>query len=210
MVNSLEEKEKVSTFVAGQILNLMTDKSGKLLDSLESNAVVLFSDIRSFTTLSEIYDPQEIVEMRNEYFELWQKIIQRHNGVIERFIGDAVVAVFFERTSSHYYQAAIQAAIDMSVAMQEFNKSREADGKFTVENGVGLAHGMVRFTIIGNSVKRHLSTLSPTSLKAEELTRKTTHSNILTDSELFEKCQHSFDFVPYMAKDENHYEVLID
>lgn len=212
MLGSLEEKNKVSAFVAGQILELMTDKSGNLLHSLESNAVVLFSDIRSFTSLTETHDPQEIVDMLNEYFELWQSVIQKYDGVIERFIGDAVVAVFFEKSSSHYCQNAIQSAIQMSMRLEEFNSERLKANKFTISNGVGLAHGLVRFAVIGNEVKRHLSTLSETSERAEKLealTRSSSRSNILADGYLHSHCQHNFDFVP-SDTNPDLYEVLLN
>ena len=117
MVFKLREKAELSSFVAENILSLMSDENGGLKDQVEGNAAVLFSDIRSFTTISETHDALEVVEMLNEYFEIWQKAVQKRGGVIERFIGDAVVVIFFEQFSNQYHQDAVQCALDVMEKM---------------------------------------------------------------------------------------------
>lgn len=207
MVDSLEEKNRLAPFVADEIITLMSDENGQLRKRVDDEAVVLFSDIRSFTTISETNPPEEIVQMLNEYFELWQNCIQKHGGVIERFIGDAVVAVFLKSLDPYYMQSSVQASLDLMEQLKGFNEKREEKGQFLVRNGVGLSSGETRLLVLGDESKRHLVTVGDCVSKAEELeaiTKDGKYTKVFVDETVYNNLRHTFDFEKF---DEDVFEV---
>ena len=121
------------------------------LDSLQE-ATTLFSDIRSFTTISEDIGPQETVKMLNDYFEVMVDIISEHHGILDKFIGDAIMAVFgAPLPSDHDAENAVRAAIDMLRALDRLNATRLEMDKPIIEIGIGLNTGEVLSGNIGSN-----------------------------------------------------------
>jgi adenylate cyclase len=116
-------------------------KSGKKeLENERKAVVVLFSDIRGFTTLSEKMDPQDVVNLLNVYFERMSTVIKENGGMIDKFIGDAIMAIFgvpLEREDDVI--RALRSAIGMR---RELEKLREELG-ISLDNGIGLHYGEV-------------------------------------------------------------------
>jgi len=123
----------------------------------------------SFTSLSEAQDAQDVVQALNEYFQIWQEEISKSCGVIEKFIGDAVVAVFFKKTSPQYLNDSLQTSLNVQLRLKDWNKSRKAKGLFELKNGIGLSHGLVHLHVIANEIKKHLVASSTALTRAEEL-----------------------------------------
>lgn len=115
---------------------------------------ILFSDIRSFTTISEGFMPDELVEALNRYFEIMVEIIMRHGGVIDKYIGDAIMA-FFGAPVKHNDDAvqSVHAALEMQEALLEFNKEQETAGKPPFLTGIGINYGIVTVGNIGSEKK---------------------------------------------------------
>jgi adenylate cyclase len=131
---------------------------------------VLFSDIRSFTTLTEQYAPEEIVEMLNDYMTEMEAVIERHSGSIEKYIGDAIMAVFLpELGRAAPPQRAAEAAVEMGLALHAFNRKRAQAGRFVVKNGVGIATGELLMGSMGNlqGQQRYTVTGATVNLAAE-------------------------------------------
>ncbi|WP_319478250.1 adenylate/guanylate cyclase domain-containing protein [Marispirochaeta aestuarii] len=136
-----------------------------VIDSLFSNPesmlvgenrvlAVLFSDIRSFTTISEGYMPDELVNALNAYFEIMVDIIMDHGGIIDKYIGDAIMA-FFGAPVKHKNDAlnAVAVALKMQEALKEFNRSQEEKGKPKFITGIGINYGVVTVGNIGSQKK---------------------------------------------------------
>ncbi len=109
---------------------------------------VLFADIRSFTRISESLDAEEVVSMLNEFFEAAVNVIFRNHGVLDKFIGDQVMALFgplppLNSTPHH----AVKAAVELQEATEQLMKRRKAEGKVTFEIGIGINTGIA---IVGN------------------------------------------------------------
>ncbi|MGK0290468.1 MAG: class 3 adenylate cyclase/GAF domain-containing protein, partial [bacterium] len=104
---------------------------------------ILFADIRSFTNLSENLTPQELLNFLNSYFQEMNKPIHLNHGFIDKFIGDAVMALFDnpEGTDDKEAYNAVQAAIGMQVALQEYNVGRQRAGYQKIEVGIGIHSG---------------------------------------------------------------------
>lgn len=215
MVDELHQRDAMRPFVsdaATHLFKLMID--GK--DYIESNGAVVFADIRSFTTISENYSPEEIVDMLNDYFTLWQGIVEKHDGIIDRFIGDAISIVFLEEAHSDYIQRAISTSIELMKAMPEFNQNRESQNKFTVKNGIGIAQSKVTFAIVGTEEKQEFFIYGDAPDLAENLeaeSKKGVHSNIIVDSNVYEAESNYCKFTSFDACDPQFgqcYEIIFD
>jgi len=102
-------------------------------------ATVLFSDIRGFTTISEDLGAHGTVSLLNEYFTLMVECIQRQGGMLDKFIGDAIMAVFgLPLSHGDDEDRAVQAAIAMIEALRRWNLERVGEGKRRVDIGIGL------------------------------------------------------------------------
>ena len=150
----------MSPEVAAQLL-----ASGEaVLGGKDQKVSVLFSDVRSFTSMSEALGARETVSMLNEYFERMVDVILSHRGVLDKFIGDAVMALFgVPFNGEHDADDAVRVANAMFVALRELNVDRRRDGKAPLDIGVGIATGVVvvgnigstrrmEYTVIGDSV----------------------------------------------------------
>ncbi|MDZ7794384.1 MAG: adenylate/guanylate cyclase domain-containing protein [Spirochaetia bacterium] len=115
---------------------------------------ILFSDIRSFTTISEGFMPDELVSALNRYFEMMVDIIISHGGVIDKYIGDAIMA-FFGAPVKHEDDAvqAVLAAVEMQEALRSFNEEQSRNGKPEFKTGIGINYGVVTVGNIGSEKK---------------------------------------------------------
>ena len=102
-------------------------------------ATVLFSDVRSFTTITESLGPQGTVQMLNEYFTIMVECISREGGMLDKFIGDAIMAGFgVPIPHDDDEDRAVRAGIAMISELWEWNKVREARGELPIDMGLGL------------------------------------------------------------------------
>lgn len=125
---------------------------------------VLFSDVRNFTTITESRPPDQLVAILNEYFTEMAKIIFDHQGSLDKYIGDAVVAVFGSLIAvENPATNAVAAALEMMERMPELNRDWEAKYGFSMNIGIGISTGEVflgnigspermEFTVIGDTV----------------------------------------------------------
>lgn len=112
---------------------------------------VLFSDIRGFTSLSESLEPQVVVQWLNEYLGMMTAAISAHGGVVNKFVGDAVVAIFgAPQHQPDHADRAILAALEMERRLAGLNRVREQRGEMPLRNGIGLSTGPVVAGIIGS------------------------------------------------------------
>mgnify|MGYP003331184011 CR=1 FL=1 len=197
MVSELDQKEKMMPFINATLEQVLGGQNERGKQPFVGNAVVVVSDIRSFTTLSSKTEPEELVTMLGEYFGFWQARVERNEGIIERFIGDAVVAVFFEKRSAHYAQQAIQCALEVQKDLYQWNLQRQAAGKFLVHNGIGLSLGEIAIDLVGTSQRTEfLSMGTPVDLAPvlEHLTKSGTSTKIFVDERVEYKLRDLYDF----------------
>jgi class 3 adenylate cyclase len=153
MAVSLQEKTHLRRFVSQEVLDAVShDDDSYLKPGGERMTVtVLFSDIRGFTTLSERHPPERIVRLLNRYFTEMEREILRFHGSLDKFIGDAILAVFRDRPD---LPAAVDRAVDAALAMRHslaaLNAAWEGEGEVSLENGIGLATGTVISGRIGS------------------------------------------------------------
>ncbi len=137
---AIKQKEQIKRYVSEKLIESV--KENKVQNAGEGkaeNLTVLSSDIRNFTGISEMYEPSVIVEMLNTYFTQMQKAISDNGGIIDKYIGDAIQAVFYnEPQMENQVIRAAKAAITMRKALDEYNKNRKESGLFTIQNGIGI------------------------------------------------------------------------
>lgn len=123
----------------------------EILGGKSSEITVLFSDIRSFTTITESLGAQGTVKMLNEYFSIMVDCITRQGGMLDKFIGDAIMAGFGIPVSyDDNEDRAVRAAIGMVTGLWEWNKLRATRGQDPLEHSVGLNTGLVVSGNIGS------------------------------------------------------------
>ena len=125
---------------------------------------VLFSDIRGFTTVTEKGDPEALVAQLNEYFSRMVEIVFRHQGTVDKFVGDMVMALFGAPLDDpDHAEHAARAAVDMVRELGELNRRWVADGRVPLDIGIGVNSGemiagnigsssIMSYTVIGDNV----------------------------------------------------------
>jgi adenylate cyclase len=167
MVQGLREKEKVkgvlnkvvSQEIAQEIL-----KGSVHLGGEEKQVTVLFADIRNFTGLTQSMPPHEVIGLLNTCMTKISHLIDAHGGVIDKYVGDEVMALFGAPVVQQ--DSALQAilsALEMRAALQAWNEERKAQGLFAVEMGIGIHTGLMvagnmgaenrlNYTVLGRNV----------------------------------------------------------
>ncbi len=151
----------LSPAIAEQVLtgSVEIEKGGELRET-----TTLFSDIRGFTTMSEDQPPRAIVDMLNEYFERMVAIVFKHEGTLDKFVGDALMALFGAPVAhADDPRRAVQAALEMLDALNGFNAERALEGLEPLHIGIGINTGeavagylgssqALEYTVIGDAV----------------------------------------------------------
>ncbi|OGQ23913.1 MAG: hypothetical protein A2138_10895 [Deltaproteobacteria bacterium RBG_16_71_12] len=134
------------------------------LGGVRQEAAVLFADLRGFTSASEGKEPEQVVAELNEYLEAAVAAIRDAGGVVDKYIGDAVMAVFGVPTAKPDDAAcALRAAVGMERALADLNRRRSARGLPPLRQGIGVHRGVLvagnigtperaQFTVIGDTV----------------------------------------------------------
>jgi len=141
-------------YVPKDVIDTIFTNPEKMLVGDNRVVAILFSDIRSFTTISEGFMPDELVAALNRYFESMVDIIMSHGGVIDKYIGDAIMA-FFGAPVKHHDDAlqAVFSALEMQEALEIFNDDQEKIGKPRFNTGIGINYGVVTVGNIGSEKK---------------------------------------------------------
>jgi len=180
MIVGLREKQRIkeafgkymSPIVAESILS---SEKGADLGGRQAHVAILFADIRNYTPLSERLSPHEVVSLLNEYFTMIVSVIHRNCGVLDKFIGDAAMAVFGLDGKGNPSEAALHSAMDIQVGLLDLNRRLTSRGLPQIENGMGIHYGPViagnigsqerlEYTVIGDTVNTaaRLETLTKT------------------------------------------------
>jgi len=147
--------------VAERVMALGEDT---MMKGERKEVTVLFSDIRGYTTLTENLEADKVVEMLNAYFETMVEAVFNFEGTLDKFIGDALMAVYGAPLPlKNHAWAAIQSALDMRQRLDQFNRNRRASNQPEIRIGIGISSGEVvsgnigsqrkmEYTVIGDGV----------------------------------------------------------
>ncbi|MFC4700980.1 adenylate/guanylate cyclase domain-containing protein [Glaciecola siphonariae] len=137
----------------------------------EDRVAILFCDIRGFTSLSEKMSPQELMYFLNSYFLRMNAPIHQNNGFIDKFIGDAIMALFDRPQGDDADKAydAVRAALEIQVALTLYNNHRASSQYAPVKNGIGLHFGPVVLGTVGSDDRMDTTVIGDTVNVAQRI-----------------------------------------
>jgi len=202
MAHGLAERESIKTafgkFVNKQIAELVMHNEIKL-GGERKDVVVFFSDIRSFTSISESMEPEEVVEFLNQYMTRMVNCINKTKGIVDKYIGDAIMAVWGAPFSSgNDVFNAVNASLMMREELLKFNRERGDIKKPVINIGCGIHCGPVLAGQIGSEDRMEYTVIGDTVNIASriEALNKAFATDILISEETAEKVKDKFRLVP--------------
>ncbi len=156
----------------------------QLGDQIEKEVTVVFTDIRSFTTISEGMTPQENFAFVKEYAERMGPIIVRNHGFVSQYLGDGIMAIFQNNPTD-----ALLACLEMQEDISEYNKMLVTRGRDPIKVGMGMHTGPLIMGIIGDEIRRDATLISDTVNTAAriESTTKVLEADILLSQDSVKK-----------------------
>lgn len=145
-------------FVPKQFLSFLNKESIidiKLGDYLQTEMTIMFSDIRSFTSLSEKMTPYDNFKFINSYLNTVGPVVRRNNGFIDKYMGDGIMALFPDNPEN-----AVKATIDMQLAMKKYNNKRLKHNEEPIKFGVGIHTGQIMLGTIGEKKRMEGTVIS--------------------------------------------------
>ena len=169
MARSLREKEMIkrafTRYVARQVVDeILKDPEKLALKEERRDVTVLFCDMRGFTSLAERLSPEEVVGVLNDFYTLMVDTTAKNDGIVDKFLGDGVMAIFGAPIVHEDHPArAVRAAVAMQAGVAELSRKRAREGKDPIAVGIGVSAGeavagtvgtedRMEYTVIGDSV----------------------------------------------------------
>ena len=188
-LKAIKENNILRMYVDENVLKFMGGREYEtsLMANETVEASVAFIDICSFTTISENEPPDTVVKLLNKYFDLMAKEIIAQNGLIDKFIGDCVMAVF----KGPYH---LDKAIDACIAIRDKIESLPRENEFLPKVSIGINSGEMICGNIGSSTLRRLdyTVIGDTVNTAQRLQSTATNGQILINEACYEKVKQSF------------------
>ena len=142
--------------------------SVRLGDQIQREMTIMFSDIRSYTTISEMLSPEENFRFINEYLSYTAPCIESNGGFITQFTGDGIMALFADA------EQALKSSISMQSAVVRYNETRKKAGQEPIKIGIGLHSGLMMLGVIGDEFRHDTGVISnevTTAARIEGLTK---------------------------------------
>ncbi len=185
-------RASMARYMAKEVVDKLLASGEDVLTGTHQEATVLFSDIRRFTTISEALGTHKTVAMLNDYFGDMVEVIFNHGGILDKYIGDAIMAVFgAPLVSSEDADNAVTVANEMMEALRSFNAGQAAQGREPIEIGIGLSTGDVMAGSIGSLKRMDYTVIGNTVNLAARLesANKHYHTRILLSASTVERCR---------------------
>lgn len=142
-------------YVAPQLVDYVMSNLEKIhLNGDKRQLTILISDVRNFTTMTEKSEPMELISLLDDYLAAMTEIIFKYNGIVDKFIGDGILAYWGAFTpGTNHAQEASQAALEMIERVEQLNQQWAKQGKGPIAIGIGINTGSVIFGNIGRGKK---------------------------------------------------------
>lgn len=187
--NKEKIKQAMGKYLSQDIMqNVVKNIDDIKLGGKRANVTVLFADIRGFTSMSEKMTAEEVSKILNEYFTEIEPIITQYNGVINKFIGDAVMAIFGEPIQDINHPVnAVKCAYAMLKKVEDLQEKWLFEGKPKIEIGVGINTGDAFVGNIGSEKRLEYTVIGDTVNLASRIEgyNKVYHTNLLVSSSTY-------------------------
>ena len=145
-------KSTMSRYIDPGIADQLLGDGSDIMGGQDTAATILFSDVRSFTTITETLGAQGTVSLLNEYFDIMVEAISEQGGMVDKFIGDAIMAAFgIPVAHEDDEDRGVRAGINMIKRLWDWNEQREKEGKMPIDMGLGLNTDNIVAGNIGSS-----------------------------------------------------------
>jgi len=184
-------RHRIGRYVGSNIVEHIVESGGDLpLQNETREVTILFADIRSFTTLSENMQPEEIITMLNEYFDIMVDIIFEHDGILDKFVGDELMAVFgIIDTEDQAPGNAIRSALAMQNKLHELMALRRQQNKPEFKVGIGINTGNVVIGNVGSKNRMDYTVIGDTVNIAARFEQMAEGNTIMMGEETFCRCR---------------------
>lgn len=197
MLDGLEEKEQIKTefgkYLSPEVAKEILNSKKNIWDGEEKEISILFTDIEGFTSISEKLETKEIVKLLNEYFTELVKIISKNNGVVNKFIGDSILAIYNAPLNDIYHaDNALKTAIEIS----KLNSERVFADLIKIKTRVGINTGKAIIGNLGSTERLEYTVIGDSVNVAQRLEamNKELGTNILISEKTKDSLTFKFDF----------------
>jgi len=190
----VELRNRLSRYVGENLVEkLLQSKDDMRFENERRALTILFADIRSFSTIAEKLEAEEVVSMLNQFFNIMVDIIFRNNGLLDKFVGDQFMAVFglVPSINRHSFDA-ICAAIAMQAATDELMRERAKEGKETFEVGIGINTGSAIVGNVGSENRMDYTAIGDSVNTAARLQQIAKGSEIIIGEETYRQTRNHF------------------
>jgi adenylate cyclase len=178
-----EEREKarikgiMQAYLSDKVMQKILEHPDNLkLGGVKQEITIMFCDIRGFTAYCDERDPHETMEVLNEYMERMTQVVFKHEGTIDKYIGDCIMAFWnAPEPQPDHAQKAVRCAMEMRTALGEFKASRTEVELASFECGIGIHTGEALVGNMGSSLKRNYTAMGSSvnlASRLEALTKK--------------------------------------
>jgi adenylate cyclase len=192
MIQQLREKWHMQKFMSKLTVDMIKDTvraRGNDSKASKRNVAVLFSDVRNFSSIAEMLDPEEIVKLINIYFDVQTRTIEQYHGIVDKFMGDQIMAIFQGRGMA---DNVLRAAVEVQRQIRALNQERASAGLVTLEIGIGINNGAAVVGHMGSSSRMDYTVLGDVVNVASRLCASAKANQIVTSLELAHKVNGSY------------------
>ncbi|TPX68190.1 hypothetical protein SpCBS45565_g03266 [Spizellomyces sp. 'palustris'] len=194
--------ENLSRFLPPHVVSKMTSAKG--MEGVtrgggrDTVGTILFADIRGFTQLSEKSTPSEVVSLLNDYFERLVNIVFKYSGVVDKYIGDALMAAFgtLEHEGPDAEYRAVCAALEFKQAIDDMNEERAKVGNEPISIGIGLNTGELLTGFIGSPQRLEYTCIGDTVNTSSRICSMASVNQVLISQSTFDAITGRVEVVP--------------
>jgi len=192
MIQHLREKLHMQKFVSKLTVQMIKDtvrSNDNESKAIMQNVTVLFSDVRNFSSIAEKLEPEEIVKLINIYFDLETQVIEKHQGIVDKFMGDQIMGIFQGPNMAYN---ALRVAVDIQRQLRLLNMERAERRQVTLEMGIGINYGSVVMGHMGSKNRMDYTVIGDAVNVAARLCSQAQAGQIITSLELARKVNGSY------------------